>query len=53
MKPKNTKDILGGLLKRRVTFFGDSVDIVIKSISKRKIYYQFDQLLSEEGNVKK
>ena len=53
VKPKNTKDILGGLLKRRVTFFGDSVDIVIKSISKRKIYYQFDQLLSEEGNVKK
>ena len=36
---KNQKD---PGLKRRMTFFGDNVDIVIKSISKRKIYYQFD-----------
>lgn len=51
LKSKNSKD--PNALKRRMTFFGDNADIVIKSISKRKIYYQFDQILSEEDTIKR
>lgn len=32
--------------RERITFFGDQTEIIIKSLSKKKIYYQYDQLSS-------
>ena len=34
--------------RERVTFFGDQTEIIIKSQSKKKIYFQYDQVSSND-----